>query len=85
MIKRGEQYENWEAKVTLSLLADDIIIISGKNNRSNNLSESIRVKLQASVVAQWWRILLPVQKTQVPSLVQEDPTCQGATKPVRHY
>ena len=32
------------------------------------------------VVAQWIRIHLPVQGTQVRSLVQEDPTCCGATK-----
>ena len=36
----------------------------------------------------WWlsgkRIHLPMQETQVRSLVQEDPTCCGATKPVHH-
>ena len=35
-------------------------------------------------MAQWLRIRLPMQGTQVRSLVQEDPTCCGATKPVRH-
>ena len=38
----------------------------------------------ASLVAQWLRICLPMQGTQVQALVQEDPTCLGATKPVRH-
>ena len=38
----------------------------------------------ASLVAQWFRIRLPMQGTRVLSLVQEDPTCRGATKPVRH-
>ena len=37
-----------------------------------------------SLVAQWLRICLPVQGTRVRPLVQEDPTCQGATKPVCH-
>ena len=37
-----------------------------------------------SLVAQWLRICLPVQGTQVRSLVQEDPTCCRATKPVSH-
>ena len=37
-----------------------------------------------SLVAQWLRICLPMQGTQVQSLVQEDPTCYGATKPVCH-
>ena len=40
--------------------------------------------LGASLVAQWLRIRLPVQGTRVWSLVREDPTCRGATKPVRH-
>ena len=37
-----------------------------------------------SLVVQWLRIRLPVQGTRVPSLVQEDPMCCGATKPVCH-
>ena len=38
----------------------------------------------ASLVAQWLRIRLPMQETRVQALVQEDPTCRGATKPVGH-
>ncbi|KAJ8779987.1 hypothetical protein J1605_012023 [Eschrichtius robustus] len=38
----------------------------------------------ASLVAQWLRIRLPMQGTRVQALVQEDPTCCRATKPVRH-
>ena len=38
----------------------------------------------ASLVAQWLRIRLPMQGTRVRALVQEDPTCCGATKPVSH-
>ena len=33
---------------------------------------------------QWLRIRLPMQGTRVQALVQEDPTCCGATKPVCH-
>ena len=36
------------------------------------------------LVVQWIRIRLPMQGTRVRALVQEDPTCRGATKPVRH-
>ena len=36
------------------------------------------------MVAQWLRILLPMQETWVRALVQEDPTYRGATKPVYH-
>ena len=39
---------------------------------------------RASLVAQWVRIHLPMQGTWVQALVREDPTCRGATKPVRH-
>ena len=34
------------------------------------------------LVVQWLRICLPMQGIWVQSLVQEDPTCHGATKPV---
>ena len=40
--------------------------------------------LRASLVAQWLRIRLSMQGTRVRALVREDPTCRGATKPVRH-
>ena len=39
---------------------------------------------RASLVAQWLRICLPMQGTQVQALVREDPTYRGATKLVRH-
>ena len=42
-----------------------------------------RQGIGASLVAQWLRIHLPMQGTQVPALVWEDPTRRGATKPVR--
>ena len=38
----------------------------------------------ASLVAQWLRIHLPMQGTRVQSLIQEDPTCRGASKSVHH-
>ena len=37
-----------------------------------------------SLVVQWLRICLPVQGTQVRSLVWEDSTCLRAIKPVHH-
>ena len=37
-----------------------------------------------SLVVQGIGIRLPMQGTQLQSLVSEDPTCRGATKPVRH-
>ena len=38
----------------------------------------------ASLVAQWLRICLPMQGTQVRALVWEDPTCCGPTKTMHH-
>ena len=38
----------------------------------------------ASLMVQWLRICLAMQGTWVQSLVQEDPTCQGATQ-TRHH
>ena len=42
------------------------------------------VKVWTSPVAQWLRICLPLQGTQVPALVREVLTCRRATKPLRH-
>ena len=47
-------------------------------------SMSKRSPSRASLVAQWLRIHLPMQGTWVRTLVQEDPTCHGATKPGHH-
>ena len=37
-------------------------------------------KLGTSLVVQWLRVHLPIQGTRVRSMVQEGPTCSGATK-----
>ena len=50
----------------------------------NELNISIKRGRGASLVAQWLRICLPMQGTRVRSLVWEDPTCHGATRPVSH-
>ena len=39
---------------------------------------------RASLVAQWLRVCLPMQGTWVRSLVWEDSTCHGASKPMSH-
>ena len=46
--------------------------------------ESEKEGIGTSLVAQWLIIRLPVQGTRIRALVQEDPTCRGAAKPVRH-
>ena len=52
--------------------------------RTSELNSGTKTPIGTSLVAQWLRISLPMQGTWVRSLVQEDPTCRGATKPVRH-
>jgi len=45
-------------------------------------SQHQNVRSWASLVAWWWRVHLTMQETWVWSLIQEDPTCHRATKPV---
>ena len=40
--------------------------------------------IKTSMMVQWLRVYLSVQRTWVQSLVQEDPTCRGAIRPVSH-
>ncbi|KAJ8798250.1 hypothetical protein J1605_001375 [Eschrichtius robustus] len=54
------------------------------DDKKGHHSQQQRSCNRASLVAQWLRIRLPIQGTRVQALVQEDPTCHGATKPVRH-
>ena len=49
-----------------------------------SVQAGMKTKVRASLVVQWLRIRLPMQGTGVRALVREDPTCCGATKPVRH-
>ena len=58
-------------------------IIRSKFSHTCGLTEILKLS-RTSLVAQWIRIRLPMQGTQVRSLVQEDPTCRGATKPECH-
>ena len=55
------------------------------NKTDKPLARFIKKKREgASLVAQWLRLCLPMQGTWVQALVWEDPTCRGATRPVRH-
>ena len=66
----------------------------GKDNRAGRIARlslaTCRLRTsresqgEASLVAQWLRICLPMQGTRVRSLAREDPTCRGAAKPLRH-
>ena len=56
-----------------------------RETRERPVEKSVtKFKRGASLVAQWLRIHLTMQGTWVQALVQEDPTCCGAAKPVHH-
>ena len=62
------------------------VIRKRRKNKAQNQQKEGDNKNQrgTSVVVQWLRICLPMQGTWVPALVQEDPTCRRATKPMCH-
>ena len=68
---------------------DQLVYILKKRTKTKTQKKHVKWWVQerstgTSLVAQWLRIHLPVQWTQVRALVREDPTCRGATKPVHH-
>ena len=92
----GQQTGIYEAdlestRVAWNLLKPSISMMGvphGRNRGSLNVELNMhlvkKLKEGASLVAQWLRICLPMQGTQVRALVWEDPTCRGATRPVSH-
>ena len=62
--------------------------LTGRNDMlwfvQHQLESLFKMHTRASLVVWWLRIHLLMQGTQVRSLVWEDPTCLGATKPVHH-
>ena len=62
----------------------DLILITLLLSSSHSDLVSQKCHTGTSLVVQWLRIRLPMQGTRVRALVREDPTCPGATKPMRH-
>ena len=56
----------------------------GLRTMAEEEKEREKEKSQTSLVVQWLRIQLPMQRTWVQTLVQEDSTCCGVTKPICH-
>ena len=67
--------------VTHCQITRGITLLLGFNKIWRALREGLPSE-GTSLVVQWLRIHLPMQGTWVRSLVQEDSTCHGATKPV---
>ena len=82
------------AYITISLVLYSAMLFSLKLSHEDVTlgNESIKMNTElnrdahmvTSLVVQWLNVHLPVQETQVPSLVWEDLTCLGATKPTSH-
>ena len=69
----------WTTELEMKLLCPFIPIMCVQ-------TQCLRKRQGTFPVAQWLRIRLPMQGTRVRSLVREDPTCRGATKPeCRNY
>ena len=73
------------------LLRESCEIKANSSKASNSQKEIISLELiflkypcRTSLVTQWLRICLPVQRTQVQLLFQEDPIHCGATKSMCH-
>ena len=58
--------------------------LSGEKSACQPSQKAQIQNLEASLVAQWWKIRLPVQDTRVQSQIREDPTSCGATMPLCH-
>ena len=71
-----------EAEERIGELEDKMVEITAEEQ--NKEKRMKRIEDRASLVAQWLRICLPMQGTQVRALVWEDPTCRGAAGPVSH-
>ena len=52
--------------------------------QNRNRLTDIEKTYGTSLVIQCWRVCLLMQGTQIRSLVQENPTCQGAAEPLNH-
>ena len=73
--KRLYQVGHSASSLSFSITLDD--------QRNGRLCLKIKLT-RASLVAQWLRVCLPMQGTRVQALVQKDPICCGAAKPVCH-
>ena len=79
-MKLGQCVVPWSASFLCNIKQTAIITIS---QGAVNMKSDDRIQVKGtSLVVQWLRIHLLMQETWVWSLVQEDSTCRGATKPM---
>ena len=71
--------------VSASMVAQRVETACNAGDPGSILKVSQKTPTRALLVVQWLRIYLEMQGTPVQSLVQEDPTCCGTTKPKGHH
>ena len=69
-------------KVWLQSLCSSLLLSLSCFMSTMQIKYEYKTTIWDFLVVQWLRIRLPMQGTQVRSLVREDPTCHEATKPV---
>ena len=85
---------NWEIGIdiytllyTKDIANKDLLYSTGNSTQYSLMAymgKESKNECRTSLVAQRLRIRLPMRGTRARALVWEDPTCCGATKPVRH-
>ena len=84
VIPFSNELPNPEIKPRSPALQADSLPSKPPGKPQNQSTISFKNTARTSLEAQWIRIHLPMQRTRVRSLVQEDSTCCGATRPVCH-
>ena len=81
----GQQTKDFEHKIDFTrknYCGGNKVEIRAQGRKRNNVKfQLLNKNWWTSLVAQWLRICLTMQGTQVQALAWEDPTCRGATKP----
>ena len=83
-MKRINKTQSWSFEKTNVLDIPLLSMSRGKERRYLSNVRDEKGSTGTSLVVQWLRTHLPMQGTWVQALVWEDPTCCGATKPMRH-
>ena len=75
----------WEVTISLSfVLSREPLHSFGSGLLSSFKASKGRLSLGTSLVVQWLKICLPMQRTWAQSLVREDPTSHASAKPMHH-